>query len=133
MKVVLDSNVLLAAFATHGLCEAILAVCLDQHEIVLSESILSEVAELLEKKFKLPKRQVQENIVFLREHSQIVEPMRVSTDVCRDPDDLMVLGTATAANADCIVTGDNDLLSLRSFGTIPIILPREFYERSLES
>jgi predicted nucleic acid-binding protein len=54
MRVVLDSNVLVAAFGTRGLCEDVLRVCLSRHEICLSEVILSEVQEHLPKKFKLP-------------------------------------------------------------------------------
>jgi predicted nucleic acid-binding protein len=46
--------------------------------------------------------------------------------VCRDSDDIKVLGLAIAANADYIVTGDKDLLVLESFQGIPILNPRSF-------
>lgn len=45
MRVVLDTNVLLAGVATHGLCEALLILCYQSHDVVLSEHILGEVAE----------------------------------------------------------------------------------------
>jgi predicted nucleic acid-binding protein len=38
----------------------------------------------------------------------------------RDPDDLHVLAYAIGASADVIVTGDNDLLLMKTFGSIPI-------------
>ncbi len=48
MRVVLDTNVLVAAFAARGLCEALVAVCLQSHEVVLSEHILAELNKNLE-------------------------------------------------------------------------------------
>jgi predicted nucleic acid-binding protein len=47
----------------------------------------------------------------------------------RDKDDLPVLGTAIAGEATCIVTGDQDLLTLRRFRGIDIVNPRTFYDR----
>ena len=46
--------------------------------------------------------------------------------VCRDPDDIKILGLAVASNADYIVTGDKDLLVLKSFQGILILNPRSF-------
>jgi len=58
-----------------------------------------------------------------------VQPASVPKKACRDPDDLMVLGTALAGEADAIVTGDKDLLVLDTFESIPILSPRAFYDR----
>jgi putative PIN family toxin of toxin-antitoxin system len=128
VKVVLDTNVILAAFATRGLCEAVLAVCLDRHSIILSEAILAEVTEHLADKFKLPAARIREIVSFLRGHATIVAPVDVRDDACRDPDDIPILGAAVAAQADCLVTGDQDLLTIGSFQGIPIKSPREFYK-----
>lgn len=46
--------------------------------------------------------------------------------VCRDADDDHVLATAVAVGADCIVTGDGDLLALHRFGAIRILTARDF-------
>jgi putative PIN family toxin of toxin-antitoxin system len=128
MKVVLDANIVIAAFATRGLCEALLELCLENHEIVLSEPILLEVGEKLRTKIRLPKATTEEILHFLRNHTSVVEPAEVPARVCRDPDDLLVLGTAKAARASYLVTGDRDLLSLQTFDDIPIVTPREFWE-----
>ncbi len=74
MKVLLDTNVIVAAFATRGLCAAVFQLCLIKYRIVLSEYILSEVAEKLANKIHLPHTIVQEIIQFLKEHAQIVKP-----------------------------------------------------------
>jgi putative PIN family toxin of toxin-antitoxin system len=128
VKVVLDTNVILAGFATRGLCEAVLAVCFDRHEIALSNAILSEVQRHLSGKFNMPAARVQEIIKFLQQHATIVTPIAVADDACRDPEDLPVLGTAIAATADCLITGDKDLLSIGKIQEIPILSPRAFYD-----
>lgn len=53
--------------------------------------------------------------------------------VCRDPKDDFILECAAKANADLIVTGDKDLLSLNSFGTIKIVTPRQYMDRTKHS
>ena len=131
MKIVLDSNVTLAAFATRGLCEAVMAVCLDRHEIILSEAILDEVLGHLAGKFKMPPARVEEIARFLREHAQVVLPVDVPLNACRDPDDRVVLGTAVAGEAAFLVTGDDDLVTLKQYQTVHIVTPRAFYDRLL--
>ena len=63
-----------------------------------------------------------------RERVILVEPVQLKKRVCRDPDDDVVLATAKAAGADAILTGDEDLLVLRSFEGIAIVSPRAFVE-----
>jgi len=129
VKVVLDTNVLLAAFATRGLCEAVFEACLARHEIVLSKYILKELRRHLRGKLKLPASQADAIVSFLREHTTIVQPAKVPADACRDRSDLAVLGTALAGSADCLVTGDRDLLELRCFHATRILSPRAFHDR----
>ena len=126
MKLVLDANVVVAAFAARGLRESILELCLDSHDIILSQHLLEEIHKNLLKKVKLPKRGADQIIALLRENSSVVKPTPLPSDSCRDPDDVPVLGTAVAAQADAIVTGDNDLLVLKRFRLIPILAPRQF-------
>ena len=127
MKVVLDTNVLLAAFAARGLCEALLEACLESHEIIISQHILDEVRKHLIRKLKVPPRQAGATVRFLKEVAVIVEPAKVPKDACRDRSDLPVLGTATAGGADCLVSGDKDLLTIGRFQKIPILSLRQFY------
>jgi predicted nucleic acid-binding protein len=56
----------------------------------------------------------------------MISPIPLATDLCRDPDDVKILGLAVAANVDCIVTGNKDLLILEKFQDIPILTPRLF-------
>ena len=129
MKVVLDTNVLLAAFATRGLCDKVLASCLDAHEVVLSEPIIAELSGCLTTKLKLPPDHARDIVHFLRGRCVLVQPDEVPGDACPDPSDLAVLGTASACDADCLVTGDHALLGLGSFRGIPILTPRALDDR----
>lgn len=129
MKIVIDTNVLLAGVATHGLCEALLLLCYRDHEVVLSEHILREFAKHYRGKFKAEKDQVDFIVDILRSQSEIVVPAKIAHDAFEDADDLPVLGTAVAGKAEGIITGDHALLALERFQGIDILSPRAFYER----
>ena len=126
MKIVLDANVVIAAFASRGLCESVVELCLHSHEIVLSEELLEEIVRNLRQKIKLPGNIVEDISKLLREQASMVSSVPLAAEVCRDPDDVKILGLAVAANADYIVTGDKDLLVLKKFQGVPIVTPRLF-------
>ena len=126
MKIVLDANVVVAAFAARGLCEAVFEFCLDSHDIVLSDHLLDEIRKNLVKKIKLPSRGAKQIVALLRDNCILAERADLPANSCRDPKDIPVLGLAVAAGANYIVTGDKDLLVLKVFQSIPIVSPREF-------
>lgn len=128
MKVILDANVLIAAFAARGLCEAVLEFCIETHEIILSNSILEDVKEKLVQKIKLPKDIAKGIRGFLTDQASLVEAIQLPPSICRDPDDLEVLGLVSAAMAEVLITGDQDLLVLKRFESARIVTPREFWE-----
>ncbi len=129
MRVVLDTNVLLAGIATHGICEGLLAICFRDHSVVLSEHILGELSEHYVGKFKATDQQAALVADTLRKHSEIVAPAAIPQSTCGDADDLPVLGTAVAGQADYLITGDKQLLELGNYQGLPILSPREFYDR----
>lgn len=55
--------------------------------------------------------------------AEVIEPPSLLQQVCRDADDDEVLATAIAGQADIIVSGDDDLLSLKIYQDIPIVAP----------
>jgi putative PIN family toxin of toxin-antitoxin system len=63
------------------------------------------------------------NLIELR--SQLVE-VSVPVIACRDPKDDKFLALASAIKADCIITGDKDLLVLHPFQGIPILASSDF-------
>ena len=126
MRVVLDTNVLFSAFVTHGVCAGLYEECLLQADIFVSDFILKELAERLVTKGKFTKTEAQEVVRAVKKDAHLVSPAPRSESVCRDPDDDWILATAVAAEADAIVTGDQDLLILKTYDGIPIVSPRSF-------
>ena len=118
MKIVLGANVVVAAFASRGLCESIFELCLDSHEIILSDHLLDEIKTNLVKKIKLPQKVVSRIVQLLRDQARFYTPVPIDPENCRDTDDLRVLGLALVAEADFIVSGDKDLLILERFKSI---------------
>ena len=57
MKVFLDTNVLVSAFATRGLCADVMRVILTEHELLIGEVVLTELQRILSKKFKCQRKQ----------------------------------------------------------------------------
>lgn len=130
MRVILDANVAIAAAASRGLCEAIVELCLEHHHLILCEGILDEVKDKLRHKIKASPPVIAEYVNVLRTNALILEPDAVDKGICRDPDDLMVLGLVVPGNADAIVTGDKDLLVIKAYKNARIMTPRAFWESS---
>ncbi len=133
MRVVFDTNVLLSGVFTSGICDSILTACFgsDEHQIVLSEHILNEIANQIGVHIGPVTDRIRQAVEAFRAHAELVEPSPVPPGSCRDPSDLPVLGTALAAKAECLVTGDKDLLVLKEFQGIAILSPREFLQKLL--
>jgi putative PIN family toxin of toxin-antitoxin system len=130
MRIILDTNVILAAFAGRGLAHTLFELCLEKHEIIISEHILSEIQKNLQKKLRMPKDKVLMITGYLKEFCTFSRYKTLDKDACRDIDDIKILGLAEVAKPDYIITGDSDLLVLRKFHSVPIITPREFWEIS---
>lgn len=128
MRVVLDANVVIAAVASRGLCEAVVEMCFERHELVTCSGLLAEVSGKLVRKLRLPRAIADEYVGFFRGIAETVEPGVVGAGACRDPDDEMVLGLVEPGRVDVIVTGDKDLLVVKRFGSARIVTPRQFWE-----
>lgn len=127
MRLVLDTNVLIAAFVARGLCDELLKHCRAKHQMVSSAYILDEYEEKLTGKFSIPRETVQTARATLEAFMECVEPAPVEHMVVRDPDDGPVLGTAVAGGCAILVTGDKDLLVLGEYAGIRIVSPSEFW------
>jgi putative PIN family toxin of toxin-antitoxin system len=128
LKVFLDTNVLVAAFATRGLCADVLRTVLSEHELVLAEVVLAEFRGVLSKKFKLPVDRVRAAEAVFEGVPVVPKPARPSTLEIRDRTDRWVLASAEAGGAEILVTGDEDLLSVAGETLVRIASPRAFWE-----
>jgi hypothetical protein len=113
-KVIIDANVMIsAAFGGKPLDAVVLAF--RDHEIYLSEEIIRELREVFQ---KLSKKLSDEKIHFLREKVQQLTslahciPVSAKVVLSRDAKDDHYLSLCREAEADFLITGDKDLLSL---------------------
>lgn len=133
MRIALDSSVLIAAnISRAGTCAELLEDLLLHHELVISEFILEELNRKLIEKFHFPRREVDQVVSFLRRVGTIVVPADLPADLCRDPEDVPVLGTAVAGKCALLISVDRDLLDLQTVQDIPIVRPGEFWRRTSE-
>lgn len=129
MRVLLDANVLLSAILFGGIPRRILEAAIDGRlRLVTSRQLLEGFEEILEEKFGFSKAAAVETRSELEVLADLVEPIEIP-QVCRDPDDDHVLAAAAAGEADVIVTGDRDLLSLEWHGDVEILAPASFDPR----
>ncbi len=130
MRAVLDSSVLIAAYISRaGTCAGLLEDILNDHEWVISNFILDELSRKLREKFGYPEDEVGEVREAVIAAAEFVTPQAIPAESCRDPNDLLILGTAVAGRADVIITSDKDLLELKAFDGVPIVRPGEFWRR----
>lgn len=128
MRVLLDTNVLIAAFIARGTCSELLEHCVRTHTIVSSRLLFQELNEKLSSKFGFSRQEIREVTELLHSRMVFAEPVvMLNPPICRDPDDDVVLATAQAGRCACIVTGDKDLLVLQQFQNIPILSPSDFW------
>lgn len=128
MRVCLDTNVLVAALATRGLCADVLRTVLAEHDLVIGEVIRAELRRVLSAKLRLPAERVAAIDTLLASFPQVPKPSRPSAITIRDASDRWVLALAEAGGADVLVTGDEDLLVVRDAAPFPVLNPRAFWE-----
>ena len=128
MRVFLDTNVLVSAFASRGLCAELLEVVLLDHDLVLGRNVLRELDKALREKVKLPVVRSTEVVDFVLSEAALVVDKAEAANVNVDSADALVLGEWLAGQADLFVTGDAALLRLAAVGALKIVSPRQLWE-----
>jgi putative PIN family toxin of toxin-antitoxin system len=129
VRVFLDTNVLVSAFATRGLCADLFELVLLEHELVLGRRVVQELDKALRTKLRLSAAQARAVLDFVSEEAAQTVVEAPPADVRADPADARVLGEALAAKASLFVTGDAALLGLRAVESMEIVSPRRFWEK----
>ena len=127
MRIALDTNVIVSAVATRGLCADLLQVILAEHELVLGETVLAEVPRVLQRKLRAPPDIIDELGAYLRKQAAMVAVSTSPRAKGLDAADAAVLGEAVAGRADVLVTGDRDLLDLPK-PPLKIVSPRGLWD-----
>ena len=95
--------------------------------MILSTDIIKEFERTLRRKFLVSQSEMSDVRKVLAEATlDVFQKVNPIAPVCRDPDDDRILACAREAHADYIVTGDQDLLVLKRYGTTRIVTPRDF-------
>ena len=130
-RVVIDNNALISRLLLPASVPA-LAVrkAVDTGQLLVSEPVMSELADVLARQKFDPYISIQDRQQFLRLLGRIAEaiPITYTIHACRDPRDDKFLDLAVNGSADVIITGDSDLLALNPFRDMPIITPARFLE-----
>ncbi len=129
LRVVFDTNILLSAILYGGIPLELLNLWQKERafELIISPEILAELVAKLRTKFGLPTNLVQEWRELLSRNIIRVLPEYL-TQICRDDKDNKIIDTAISGNAHYIITGDEDLLTLKSYQRTKIIKARNFLD-----
>ena len=127
MRVALDTNVLVSAVATRALCADLLQAHLAEHDLMVGETVLQELARVLRQKLHVPPDIITELDSYLRRHATIVQRTSGGRMKGLDAPDAAVVREAVPGGAEVLVTGDGDLLALTT-PPVKIVSPRGLWD-----
>ena len=127
-RVVLDTNVFISAlrFPKSPLFRVWEDAVFGRYTLITSPALVREFAQKLRGKFQVSDDEATDFVKRITRTATLVQPIIVPDAVPDDPDDNHVLACAVEGNADLIVSGDQDLLRLREYESIPIVRPVDF-------
>lgn len=127
MKILFDTNVLVSALITSGNCYDVIKHSIHEHEIYCTSSILSEFENVFKNKFQFQETVVDEFKSFINEFFIMGQTADFAVNICRDDADNHVLADAVMNKVHVIITGDSDLLDLKTYRGIRIISPKDYW------
>lgn len=127
LRAVLDTNIHASAFTSPAGPTSLIwqAVLGRRFLFLISPALISELARVLRRRFRLPEVEVQRILREVAQHAQIVQP-RITLYVTADPDDNRILECAVEGKANLIVSHDRHLLNLKEYKNIPIVTGSAF-------
>ena len=117
MRLVLDTNVVASAILWGGTPRLLLQAARDKRvELFTSTAMLAELTDILgrrkfARKIAASQLTIDQLVDGYAQLASVVRPV-TTPRIAPDPDDDVVIGTALAAKADLVVTGDKPLLSV---------------------
>lgn len=130
MKIVLDTNVLVSGIFWGGVPERILELAITGDiTLYASEVILDEYFRIIDKIGKKDKELASQWKMLLIKTIKIISH-DIKLEICRDPNDNMFLECAVAAKAKFLVSGDDDLLTLKVIERTTILTAKEFITKT---
>lgn len=128
MRVLLDTNVIVSAVTTRGLCADVFRTVLADHELVSCPKILQEIKRILQQKFSVPDSLITKYIELIREEAIMAKSIDLPDVQIKDTDDIQIIGAALSGKADVMVTGDREVQDIKRITKLRIVSPRAFWE-----
>ena len=127
LKAVIGTNVWISGLVFGGNPEIILKLFIEGKIIVIvSEEIISELRRIITDKIPLFKPKLDLLEASIRKDAILVPLGNHTVTASRDPDDNKIIETGVSGNTTHIISGDDDLLTLKKYETIDIIKPTVF-------
>jgi len=130
MRAVIDTNVLISALFWGGAPRRVVDLAANgRFQAITSPDMLAELEDVLAGDFAVPQERLDSVLRDILSYAEVVvAEAEVDVEV-RDAADVKVIACALAGRADCIVTGDMDLLDLGSVRGIHVLSVRQFVDR----
>ena len=125
LAVTADSNIWVSAFNSRGRPRLIDMADAGEITVHISEPIIAEVLRVLREKFECRRKRCKKPKPRI---ARSVTPEKAVDVVKEDPADNRILECAAEAKSDYLVTADKDLLRVRKFGNIPIVMVADFLD-----
>ena len=133
MKVVLDTNIWLSGIFWDGEASKVIKKAeKNNFQIIISEGILSEIVNVLNRKSKFQKYilnlklSIEDILRTILSISTLIETKTKLDVIKADPKDNIILEVATDGKADLILSYDKHLLNMIEFRGTKIMSPSEF-------
>lgn len=126
---IFDTNTLLSAlFNQHSKPGLALTIARLSGTLLISDEVAAEYLDVFSREKFNKWLSLDIRLNFIENIITYALPIQITENVvaCRDPKDDKYLSLAIASQADCVITGDNDLLILNPFENIPILNPSDF-------
>ncbi len=127
LRIVFDTNVIVSAYIHKKFSRLVFDYCFDSHLIFISDWVLQEIRVVLLQKFEVSEDLVENVIQTITKRTTVIDPTTPLPTVCRDSDDNNLLQLCDTIQSDYLITGDADLLTLKTHGKCSIVTVREFY------
>ena len=131
-RIVADTNLLVSRLLLpQSLPAQAVRKAVEEGQLLVSDATLGELADVLSRAKFDPYVSLEDRQDFIRVLNRVAERIIVTAPIkaCRDPKDDKFLEVALNGEANLILTGDRDLLTLHPFRGVDILSPREYIER----
>jgi putative PIN family toxin of toxin-antitoxin system len=128
VKIFLDTNVLVSAVISRGLCRDLLRTATEEHDVVVSQLVVDEFKRVLRDKFGATPPALDKALMLLDDVEVTTNPTVALEAGVLETNDALILTAAINAQADVLVTGDHGMLAKAMNSPIDVVSPRGFME-----